>query len=127
MRVLLLHPDDSHQPGPWSAQEWGLVVHLGRSPFFSREKIRHKGPVLHVDSYRRGLADTKFVRQILCAGRGHLIDHEGIDWWELTSVAIVQPALTVVQLKSAEATDPALLRQWLTPGFKRASRARSAS
>ncbi len=31
MRVLLLHPEDFPQRGPWSAQRWDLIVDLGRS------------------------------------------------------------------------------------------------
>jgi len=114
MRVLLLHPDDSHEPGPWSAEGWDLVVNLGRSALFSQEKTGSKGPVLQVDSYRRGLLDAKHVRQILCAGRGHLIDHEGIDWWELTSVAIVQQAFTVMLLQRLSAEIPASAELWST-------------
>jgi hypothetical protein len=113
MRVLLLHPDDWSHPGPWAAQPWDLVVYLGRSPFVPQEPA-FRCPMIHLDSYGQGLADARLVRDFLRAGRGHLIDREGIDWWELTSVAIVQQVFAVLQLQRVAAEMHPSSELWCT-------------
>jgi hypothetical protein len=90
MRVLLLHPEDFPQRGPWSGQRWDLIVDLGRSSLASAaswEEVTH-APVLRADSFRKGVEDIKQVRKLFSLGMGRLIDEEGIDWWELTSQII---------------------------------------
>ncbi len=101
MRVLLLQPEDLPERGPWSRQHWDLIVDLGKSSRFSEERwARQYGcPVLRTDSFRHGIEDGKKVRQIFSEGRGHLIDEEGIDWWELMSVLIAAHALDVIALR----------------------------
>jgi hypothetical protein len=97
MRVLLLQPEDFPDRGPWSRQRWDLIIDLGRSSAFSEEKWgRLCGcPVLRSDSFRHGIADVRQVREIFSAGRGQLIDEEGIDWWDLTSLLVAPHALTL--------------------------------
>lgn len=90
MRVLLLHPEDSPQRGPWSAQRWDLIVDLGRSSATSAaawEEATH-ARVLRADSFRKGVEDIKQVRKLFSLGMSRLLDEEGIDWWELTSQII---------------------------------------
>lgn len=99
MRVLLIQPEDSPHSGPWRAQAWDLVIYLGRSPHSSPDKALNGSRVLHLDRYSQGLSDARMVRDLLQAGRGHLIGGQGIDWWELVSIAIVQQAFTVLQLQ----------------------------
>jgi hypothetical protein len=41
------------------------------------------------------MADVKHVRAIFSAGRGRLIDEEGIDWWDLMSLLVAPYALTL--------------------------------
>lgn len=113
MRILLLHPDDVRNPGPWTAQAWGLVVNLGRSPLLA-EKPAFSCPILHVDRFGKGLADAGLVRELLRVGRGVLIDREGLDWWELTSVNLVQHAFAVLQLQRAATEIPASPELWCT-------------
>jgi hypothetical protein len=91
MRILLLHPDDSPRCGPWSAQKWDLIVDLGRSSQSSAaawQELLH-APVLRADSFRRGVDDLKQVKELFSLGLGRLLDEEGIDWWELTSLPIM--------------------------------------
>jgi hypothetical protein len=52
-------------------------------------------PVLRAESFRHGMADVKHVRAIFSAGRGRLIDEEGIDWWDLMSLLVAPYALTL--------------------------------
>jgi hypothetical protein len=91
MRILLLHPEDSPLCGPWSRQRWDLIVDLGRSSPFSaaawQEQVRC--PILRADSFRRGIEDLRLIREMFAPGRRRLLDEEGIDWWDLTSLVVV--------------------------------------
>jgi hypothetical protein len=109
MRVLLLHPEDSPLTGPWAAQRWDLVADLGRSSEFSETRwSRQCGcAVLRAEEFRQGIDDVRRVREILQAGRGRLIDAEGIDWWDLMSLLFVPELLTVLALgRMATQMDP---------------------
>src|SRR5579863_5156277 len=91
MRVLLLHPEDVPQRGPWSAERWDLIVDLGISTAASAAgwaEAAH-APVLRADSFRQGVDDLKQVRKLFSHGMGRLVDEEGIDWWALTSLVIM--------------------------------------
>jgi hypothetical protein len=102
MRVLLLQPEDSPERGPWSRQRWDLIVDLGKSSLFSEERwTRQFGcRVLRADRFRHGIADAKHVREIFSAGRGRLVDEEGIDWWDLMSLLVAPYALALPALLS---------------------------
>jgi hypothetical protein len=98
MRVLLLHPEDFPQRGPWSAQRWDLIVDLGTSSPVSIaawEEVT-RTPVLRADTFRKGMEDIKQVRRLFSLGLGRLLDEEGIDWWELTSLLIALEAEAVL-------------------------------
>ncbi len=56
-------------------------------------------PVLRSDLFRRGIEDVRAVRETFKAGRGRLLDEEGIDWWDLTSLVIAPEAGTVLTLR----------------------------
>jgi hypothetical protein len=116
MRVLLLHPEDSPRSGPWTRQRWDLIVDLGQSSGFSAQAWteQHGCPVLRADSFRQGIADVKRVRQIFSAARGRLLDQEGIDWWDLTSISVAQEALTVLALQRVAAEISGSGELWAT-------------
>jgi hypothetical protein len=101
MRVLLLHPEDSPGVGAWARERWDLIIDLGKSSLFSAEAwARQSGcPVLRTDSFREGLADVRRVREMFSPGRKRLIDEEGIDWWDLTSLLVAPDALAVLALR----------------------------
>jgi len=101
MRILLLQPEDSPDRGPWSRERWDLIIDLGKSSVFSAEgwARRHNCPVLRSESFRHGASDVGQVRDLFFAGRGHLIDEEGIDWWDITSLLVSQEAITVLALR----------------------------
>jgi len=98
MRVLLLHPEDFPQRGPWSAQRWDLIVDLGRSSASSAAAWEEatRARVLRADSFRKGVEDIKQVRELFSLGMGRLLDEEGIDWWSLTSLFIVPQAEAIL-------------------------------
>jgi len=120
MRILLVHPEDSPRAGPWARQRWDLIVDLGGSSRFSEQAwARQYGcPVLCVGSLRRIIADAKLVRQIFSAGRGHLLDEEGIDWWDLVCLLVEPEALTVLAIERAVAEISLPAELWATrPGW----------
>src|SRR5579864_6679284 len=100
MRVLVLHPEDSPRRGPWCGQRWDLVVDLGRSSEFSAASWTDQVgcPTLRSDSFRDGIESLKLVREILSAGERRLLDEEGIDWWNLTSLLIAPGVETMLTL-----------------------------
>lgn len=114
MRVLLLQPDDFLDSGPWSAQTWDLIVNLGRSPLSHLGETQTSSRVLHLDDHSQGFSDAYLVRHLLHAGRGQVFDAQGIDCWELTSVAIVQQVFKVVQLQRLAAEIPPTVELWST-------------
>ncbi len=101
MRVLLLQPEDRPDRGPWARERWDLIIDLGKSTPFSAERwARRQGcPVLRSDTFRDGVSDVRQVRRLFSAGRGRLVDEEGIDWWDLTSLLLAQEAITVLALR----------------------------
>ena len=116
MRVLLIHPEDSPRRGPWSRQRWDLIVDLGKSSQYSEAAWaeQYACPVLRSESFRQGVADTKLVREMFSAGRGQLLDEEGIDWWDLTSLLIVPDALTALALRRVASEISPLAELWTT-------------
>jgi hypothetical protein len=120
MRILFLHPEDSPRRGPWVGQRWDLVVDLGKSSLFSEsawsELFRCR--VLRTDSLRQGIEDVKMVRKLFAAGRGRLLDEEGIDWWDLTSLVVAPQAETVLVLRRLAAEIDSSAELWATrPGW----------
>lgn len=93
---------------------------LGRSTSFSAAVWGEQTlcPILRSDSFRRNIEDVKLVRELFAAGRGHLFDEEGIDWWDLASLLIeqeVEEALVLRRLVSQIGPDAEL---WTTrPGW----------
>ena len=101
MKALLVHPEDSPLHGPWAAQRWDLIVDLGRSSATTASawSAHTACPVLRLDSFRHGVADVKQVKQLYSAGRGVLIDHCGIDWWDIFSLYFLSQAEIVLALQ----------------------------
>jgi hypothetical protein len=120
MRVLLLHPEDSPRHGPWAGRRWDLIVDLGKSSAFSEAKwsAEYGCAVLRSDCFRQGIEDVKQVRKIFSAGMGRLVCHEGIDWWDLTSLSLEPEAITGLALvRLAEEINPSA-ELWSTrPGW----------
>jgi hypothetical protein len=120
MRVLLLHPEDNPLRGPWSAQRWDLIVDLGRSSASAAaawEEATH-ARVLRADSFREAVEDIKQVRKLFSLGMGRLLDEEGIDWWDLTSLFIVPQAEAVLVFQRMISEIDPTAEVWATrPGW----------
>jgi hypothetical protein len=116
MRILLVHPQDSPRCGPWTHQRWDLIVDLGKSSDWSANQwaAQYGCPVIRSSSYRQAIEDVHLVRQILLAGRGRLIDEEGIDWWELASLALVPEMLELVAMRRLQSAIPRAAELWVT-------------
>jgi len=89
LKILLVHPEDSPCSGPWATEKWDLIADLGKSSALTRaswqERLHH--PILQQDSLRRD-QDLDSIRELFRAGRNHLVDRSGLDWWDLISVFI---------------------------------------
>ncbi len=101
MRILLLHGEDEPLAGPWLNQPWDMVFDLGRAGWVACERwTRDFGcPVRPIDGLKKGHSEFQKVRELLQIGRGRLLDQEGIDWWELTSLLIHEQLEKLVLLQ----------------------------
>ena len=120
MRVLLLHPQDSPFHGPWAAQHWDLVVDLGRSSTNTAQIWQEhlKCRVLRSEPFRLGMEDAKGIRKIFGVAKGRLIDEEGIDWWDITSLIIVPEAQLVLVVQRIAREIKRAAEVWTTrPGW----------
>ncbi|HUA13880.1 MAG TPA: hypothetical protein VMG31_01180 [Verrucomicrobiae bacterium] len=120
MRALLLHPEDSPRRGPWAAERWDLLIDLGKSSAYSEASwaAQYRCPVFRNSSFRQGIEDVKQTRLTLSAGRGRMVGRAGIDWWELWSLTIAQPALTVLSLSRMVREIKTPVELWATrPGW----------
>jgi hypothetical protein len=109
MRILLFHREDQPLAGPWIGQSWDVVFDLGRGGWAAYERWAQafRCPVQPIDGLNRDNSRTRRVRELLEWGRGHLVDREGIDWWEMTALLIHQQLETLVLLnKFAENVAP---------------------
>ena len=116
MRILLAHPEDSPLRGPWATQQWDLVVDLGRSSSFCAQEWqeRLRCPILRSDSFRHGIEDLRLVRNLFAAGRGYLVDDEGIDWWDLTSLVVAPEGESLIVLQRLAAEVNPATELWTT-------------
>lgn len=87
MKVLLLHPDDSLEAGPWAGSHWDLVVDLGWSGrhHYAQASQRHSNRVLSFCDLLGPEEHLAQLRSLLRVGLGEFVDAEGLDWWELFS------------------------------------------
>ena len=120
MKLLLVHPEDRLQNGPWAALRWDRIVDLGRSGRASyRAAAAHYGcDVSPVDSLREGFAEIHAVRELLAHGLGHVVDRFGLDWWELTAILAHSQIESLMLLKKLAATiEPGAEVHITRPGF----------
>jgi hypothetical protein len=101
LKTLLVHPEDSPCSGPWAGEKWDLIVDLGKSSAFIRSawQDRLNAPILQLDTLWRGIEDFDSIRQLLHAGRNHLLDDIGLDWWDLVSILIYPELQDAVLLR----------------------------
>lgn len=94
MRVLLIHPEDNLQKGPWNGSKWDRVLDLGQAGMESYRlaAARFGCAVTPLQSFRKDFKEIRRVKELLNLGLGRLTDGFGLDWWELTSI-LVHPQL----------------------------------
>jgi hypothetical protein len=101
MRVLLIHPDDGLLDGPWANLPWDRVIDLGLggSKSYERASSAFHSSVTPLMQLREGYDEFRRVRELLASGLGRLIDHFGLDWWELTAILVHQQLEMVILLR----------------------------
>ena len=101
MRVLLIHPEDGLQDGPWASLKWDRVIDLGRSGAESYADARagFGCSVTPIDFLRDKFKEIEKVRELLASGMGRLDDAFGLDWWELTSILVHHELESIILLR----------------------------
>ena len=87
MKVLLVHPDDSAEVGPWAETKWNLIVDLGWSGrhSYSRQAERFGCEVLSIYDLLDHEEHRRRLRDLLAIGLNHLVDSQSVDWWDTFS------------------------------------------
>lgn len=87
MNILLVHPADFVETGPWTETEWNLVVDLGWSGrhSYQQQATRLGCRVVSILDLLDHADHLSQLREILGVGINHLVDSESIDWWEVYS------------------------------------------
>jgi hypothetical protein len=118
VKTLFLHPEDSLRRGPWTAVRWDLVIDLGKSSSSIADawQTEFGSPVVRLDSFRRPIEDPRHAGQVLRKAWGRLLDREGIDWWELTSLLIHSELETVLAIQRLLPTLPSSTEIFATRG-----------
>ncbi len=101
MKVLLLHPEDDPEKGPWASLAWDRIVDIGLGGVnsYARWTRRFHCPVTSLGSLRNGFEDFRRVRDVLGLGCGRLIDKDGLDWWEIMSILLTGEVETLILLQ----------------------------
>lgn len=88
MKILLVHPDDSVEVGPWAATRWDLVADLGWSgrATYARQIERLGFPIISMNNLLDHEQHRRRIRELLAVGLDQMLDSDSIDWWELYSV-----------------------------------------
>jgi hypothetical protein len=89
LRVLLLHPDDTPSrifPG----QRCDLIIDFAHAPNSTYDRWRRETgcPLLSLYHFAQEVDDLGVVRRLLQLGTGRVLDHWGIDWWDVLSLEI---------------------------------------
>jgi hypothetical protein len=118
MRVLLLHPEDDPECGPWIHERWDRVVDMGTAG--EQTRIRWSGmfdcPVESISKLE--INEFTAVRAALLSGLGCVVDEHGLDWWELISIRFHEQIALIVRLKKLAAQLTTNDKVFVTrPGF----------
>jgi hypothetical protein len=101
MKILLIHSEDSPENGPWTKLPWDHIVDLGLGGknTYERWSRLFRCPVTTLGSLRNGFDDFRRVRDVLGLGCGRLVDHHGLDWWEIMSILLTEEVETLILLQ----------------------------
>jgi hypothetical protein len=88
MKVLLLHPDDSAEVGPWAGTQWDLAIDLGWSGThaYSQQAERLGCRIVSIYGLMDHAQHRRRMRDLLAVGLDQLVDSESVDWWDAFSV-----------------------------------------
>jgi hypothetical protein len=120
MKVLLIHPEDELQDGPWASLRWDRIIDLGRAgtASYAHAVAGFGCPVTALDAFGDNLKEMRKVRELLALGMGRLSDRFGLDWWELTSILVHQHLESAILLRKFVETLGALDKVYVSrPGF----------
>jgi hypothetical protein len=118
IRVLLLHPEDDPERGPWAAQDWDRVVDLGSAGEQTRDRwSRTFGcPIEAIPGFE--ISEFSVVRRALSSGFDCVVDEHGLDWWELISIRFHEQIVLVLRLEKFAAELASHNEVWVTrPGL----------
>lgn len=92
MQILLLHPEDDLQEGPWASRQWDRVIDLGKAgeESYASAAKTFGCAVDGLGEFRQDFSEMRRVRELMGLGLNRLNDSFGLDWWELTSIHIHQ-------------------------------------
>jgi hypothetical protein len=90
LKVLLLHPDDAPPSSALSAR-WDVIVDFGRAPSSTYDKWRAGTgcSLFSFYDFAQEVDDLRFLQRLLQLGTGRIVDHWGIDWWDVLSLELV--------------------------------------
>ena len=89
MKILLLHPEDGLD-GHWVRERWDQVVDLGRAPasVYDEWSLTLGTRVSSIYDLAVEIDDLRDWRGLIAFGAGHVVDHVGIDWWDVVAIIL---------------------------------------
>jgi hypothetical protein len=90
LKVLLLHPDDA-PPSSAPSARWNVIVDLGRAPNSTYDRWRGGTgcSLFSLYHFAQEVDDLRCLQRLLQLGTGRVVDHWGIDWWDVLSLELV--------------------------------------
>jgi hypothetical protein len=106
MKILLIHPGDDPENGPWATVSWNRIIDLGLGGMngYERWARRFDCTITPLDSLRDGFEDFRRVREVLGFGCNRVVDDYGLDWWEILSIHLHGEMETLILLKRFAST-----------------------
>lgn len=88
MKILLIHPDDDLQDGPWASRRWDRVIDLGTTgaEAYAEAEAEFGCCISRLNLFGANFEGVLRLRQLMALGMGRLLDRSGLDWWELTAI-----------------------------------------
>jgi hypothetical protein len=110
MNILLLHAEDRFEDLP--RRHWDLVIDLARAPAssYARWAQRASCPVISLYDFAKEIEDVRHLRHLLKVGMSLVVDHHGIDWWDITSIVLAEQLLQLTLITRLASTLPASAR-----------------
>src|SRR3954452_21718524 len=99
MNILLLHPEDDPENGPWARHTWDRIVDLGIA---GQDTDRRWAELFHCPVSPLDALDAidfAQLRAAMSAGFGMIVDQFGLDWWELISIEFHQQLEVLTRLQ----------------------------